>query len=83
LKQCLSFVIITFYKKPIKEIERNIIEESDETELEHGVTFNLSLSNAERMEREKVILPHLDRRTESKIEIESEDEDDPDDDIDI
>ena len=30
-----------------------------------------------------LFLPHLERRTESKIEIESEDEDDPDDDLDI
>merc|ERR1711990_688693 len=55
-----------------KEIEKKKIGESEgevESELEHGVSFNLSLSLAERLEREKVILPHLDRRTEAKIEI--------------
>ena len=46
-------------------------------------SFNLTLTDAEREARERVILPHMERQTESKIEIESEDEDDPDDDLDI
>ena len=35
-------------------------------------SFNLTLTEAEREARERVILPHMERQTESKIEIESE-----------
>ena len=56
-------------------------EEADHSKL--GLSFNLSISSEERTARANVILPYLERRTESKIEIESDDSDDPDDDLDI
>jgi len=59
----------------------------EEEKIDHssqlGLSFNLSISNEERKERANVVLPYLERRTESKIEIDSEDSDDPDDDLDI
>lgn len=76
----------THRKKCVLEIKLEDVLE-DEEEVNHskdlGLSFNLSISNDERKERAAVVLPYLERRTESKIEIDSEDSDDPDDDLDI
>ena len=64
-----------------KQVNEETKESSGHDQL--GISFNLTLTEAEKAAREKVILPHMERQTESKIEIESEDEDDPDDDLDI
>ena len=67
------------------EVNRETIEEEETVDhsKDLGLSFNLSISQAERVERANVILPYLERRTEAKIEIDSEDSDDPDDDLDI
>ena len=86
----LDFLIYDSYKKEYKDIFEVKEDESNNNtnDIEPMSTFNLQKTDEERINKEKVIVPHLKENNPNLISVDNEDirelyDEDPDEDLDI